>query len=112
MSRLKRRQNSGPTHEMAESTNWNREWDERLRHLALESVTSCTEALAERDPSIGASLLAIENGYAAFHGINGAMTAASNIGIGDSKHDEQLDAVEAFYKGHGCPTRIWTNNNT
>ena len=99
---------------MPESPNciWNEDWEARYRALSYDHVVASTKALLKRDPTIGAAVLKIGNGYALFHGPDSPMTAASSIGTGDGDFEQQLAAVEDFYLSRNCRPRLWTNTIT
>ena len=91
---------------------WNADWENRYRALSYDHVVASTQALTQRDPAIGAAVLKIGNGYALFHGLDSAMTAASSIGTTDAGHLDQLAAVEDFFLSRNCRPRLWTNPTT
>jgi len=103
------------SHAMTESVaafNWNADWENRYRALSYDHVVASTQALLQRDCTIGASVLKIGNGYALYHGPDSAMTAASSIGTGDGNYQQELAAVEDFYLSRACRPRLWTNPTT
>lgn len=100
------------TNESVIDFNWNSDWEDRYRALSYENVVVSTDVLARRDPTIGATVQRIGKGYAAFYGPRGAMTAASGIGVGETGYEDELAAVEDFYRNRGCSSKVWTNSAT
>jgi GNAT superfamily N-acetyltransferase len=62
--------------------------------------------LQRSHPEIGADILEIAGGHAAFAGLNSPVGRAIGLGMDGPVTAEQLDKVEEFYKSHNAPSQV------
>ncbi len=74
----------------------------RLERAEAAANAAFVESRRERDDSSGATWREIGGTYAMFDGVGSPLTQTFGLGLFADLSDQDLDAIEAFFTGHGA----------
>jgi GNAT superfamily N-acetyltransferase len=84
----------------------------KLRAVHLRRTFLTTEMLALRDPQLNPMIKRVADGYAVFHGRDAMSSFAREVGTSRPVTENELSALEQFYRDHACPVRVWVSDRT
>jgi hypothetical protein len=85
---------------------------EHLQGLSVTMLKAATSAMAFRDPDTTLSLVECAGGCLAFSGTDVPLTRAIGVGTAGRVSEDDVDAVESFYKSRNAPVRIVVSERT
>lgn len=80
----------------------------RIEAFEAESGRACTVAAARREPALGATVIAVGGGWAAFTGQHSPLTQAVGVGMAGPVEDAEIARMEEFYGKRGAATTLET----
>ncbi len=78
----------------------------RLEAIELSMCVSFGRTLARLRPEVGAVVEPIAGGFAVFAGKGSPLTEAKGMGLSGPVSEDELDRLDAFYRGRGVTARV------
>jgi hypothetical protein len=85
---------------------------ERLQELSVAMLKAATTAMAVRSPITELSLADLAGGCLAFSGADAPLTRAVGVGTAGAVGEDEVEAVESFYKSRNCAVRVVISERT
>jgi len=75
----------------------------RLERAEAATNAAFVDARGELDPGVGSGWIDVAGVYALFDGVGSPLTQTFGLGLFDPVGGEELDQIEAFFRGRGAP---------
>ncbi len=85
---------------------------EQLQGLSVTMLKAATGAMAVRTPGIETSIEELAGGCLAFSGVDVPLTRAVGVGTTGPVSDEDVEAVESFYRSRNSTVRVVISERT